>query len=150
MGEISELERRISAAIDRVGVALDRIQSGPSDDLAAALEAERTANAQLEARVAAIKQKQETQVAGLEAEVASLREAVLVRDAEVQKLRRVNSELRKSNAALREANQAGLPDPHLVNTSMMAEVEALRALASGTRAEIDEILAALEPLVEEV
>ena len=74
MSEISELERRITAALDRASQALDKLSAattadGDSGDLAAELEAERVANAQLEERVRAIKDKQETMVARLEADV---------------------------------------------------------------------------------
>jgi chromosome segregation ATPase len=123
--------------------------AGGGEDLAAALAAEREANAQLEARVAAIKERQETKVAGLEAEVRELRATLLDRDGQLQRMREVNEGLRRSNAALREANAAGLADAALVNSAMEAEVAALRTTAEARRAEIDEILARLEPLIEE-
>lgn len=106
-------------------------------------------NAQLEARVAAIKERQETKVATLEAEVRELRTALLDRDGEVQRMREVNAGLRQSNAALREANAAGLADADLVNAAMEAELAALRATDDARRAEIDAILARLEPLIED-
>ncbi len=157
MSDISELERRITAALDRAVQAMDRLAaasgsgSGESDgaDLAAELEAERTANAQLEERVRAIKEKQETTVAGLDAEVTRLREAVENRDGELQRIKSVNAELRSSNQALREANANGLADPHLVNKSMMSELESLRAARAADRAELDDILATLEPVLKE-
>ena len=153
MSDISELERRITAALDRAGQAMERLsaaqpeESGP--DLAAELEAERVANAQLEERVRAIKEKQETMVAGLEAEVARLRGQVTSRDGELQRIKSVNEELRTSNAALREANASGLADAHLVNGAMMSELESLRASRAADRAEIDDILATLEPVLKE-
>jgi len=157
MSDISELERRITAALDRAGQAMNRLaassssEPGESDgaDLAAELEAERTANAQLEERVRAIKEKQETNVTGLEAEVTRLREAVESRDGELQRIKSVNVELRSSNQALREANANGLADPHLVNKSMMSELESLRASRAADRAELDDILATLEPALKE-
>jgi chromosome segregation ATPase len=147
--EISELERRISSAIDRIGAAVTGLSAGGGPDLAEALAAEREANAQLEARVAAIKERQETKVAGLEAEVRQLRAALLDRDGQLQRMREVNAGLRESNAALREANAAGLADAALVNSAMEAEVAALRETAEARRAEIDAVLARLEPLIEE-
>ena len=157
MSDISELERRITAALDRAGQAMDRLAaSGSADasesngaDLAAELEAERTANAQLEERVRAIKEKQETNVSGLEADVTRLRDAVESRDGELQRMKSVNAELRQSNQALREANANGLADPHLVNKSMMSELESLRAARAADRAELDDILATLEPALKE-
>lgn len=157
MSEIEQYQQRITAALDRIGRALEaRRQEAVSGDLAAELEAERTANAQLEERVRAIKEKQENTVSalektveGLNAEIASLKEALADRDGGLQRLRKVNAELRRSNAALREANAAALPDAHLVNTSMMAELEALRADHAAGEAEIAEIAAVLEPILAE-
>jgi chromosome segregation ATPase len=149
MSDIAELERRVSYALDRISNAVARIDTSRGEDLAAALAAEREANAQLEARVAAIKERQETKVAALEAEVRDLRAALLARDGEVQRMREVNAGLRASNAALREANAEGLADAGLVNAAMEAELASLRATADARRAEIDAILARLEPLIEE-
>lgn len=155
MSEIAELERRITAALDRAGQALDRLNAGSGDtadnsaDLTSELEAERTANAQLEERVRAIKVKQETMVTRLEADVARLREALATRDSEVQQMRAVNEELRASNQALRDANASGVSDPHLINKSMMSELESLRASRAADRAEIEDILATLEPVLKE-
>ena len=148
MSDISELERRISYALERISTASSRMQSGKGADLAAALEAEREVNAQLEARVAAIKERQETQLAAMEAETRDLREALVEKDAQLSRMREVNAELRKSNAALREANAAGLADADLVNAGMAAEIEALRSVADTSRADIDAVLAQLEPLLD--
>ena len=78
-----------------------------------------------------------------------LRAALLDRDGQLQRMREVNAGLRESNAALREANAAGLGDAALVNSAMEAEIAALRANDDARRVEIDEILARLEPLIEE-
>ena len=154
MSDIAELERRITGALDRAYQALERLSAASEDssDLEAMkteLEAERVANAQLEERVRAIKDKQETTVAGLEAEVKRLKEALMTRDGEVQQVRSVNEELRSSNAALREANAKGLPDADLVNSAMITEIEGLRAQRASVQAEIDEVLATLEPILKE-
>jgi chromosome segregation ATPase len=149
MSDIAELEARVSRALERISEAVARIPAGGREDLSAALAAEREANAQLEARVAAIKERQETKVAGLEAEVRELRAALLDRDGQIQRMRAVNEGLRQSNAALREANAAGLADAGLVNAAMEAEVAALREGDAARRAEIDEILSRLEPLIED-
>jgi len=154
MSDITELQRRITSALERTAKALERLRADAGEDdgaadLAAELEAERAANAQLEERVRAIKEKQETMIAGLEAEVARLRESARARDAEAQTVRKVNAALRRSNVALREANAQGLADPHLVNAGMQSELESLRAARAADRAEVDEILAVLEPVLKE-
>jgi hypothetical protein len=154
MTDGSELERRIHAALDRIAAAAEGLTAGGAatdgGDLTAALEAERAANAQLEERVLAIKQKQETVVGRLEREVAELKAALAVRDATVQKVRRMNGLLRKTNRALRAANAGSIADPNLVNSALEAELQALRALQEADRAELDEVLATLEPVVREV
>lgn len=154
MNDIAELERRITAALDRAAQGLERLggasaDAGELESMKTELEAERVANAQLEERVRAIKEKQETTVAALEAEVLRLKDALRARDGEVQRMRSVNEELRGSNGKLREANAQGLADADLVNTAMNSELEALRAERAAHRAEIDEMLATLEPLLKE-
>lgn len=152
MDDISEYERRITAALDRAAQALDKLSAGDDGDsaaLKAELEAERVANQQLEERVRAIKDTQEQTVARLEAEVAELKRAFAARDAEMQQLRSVNEELRTSNGALRAANAEGVGDADLVNTAMVTEIESLRAARAAERAEIEEILATLEPVLKE-
>lgn len=149
MTDISELERRITSALDRIGAGIERSGMQNAAALSDELAAEREANAQLEERVRAIKEKQETMVASLQEEVASLRQALTDTDADLQRLRSVNAELRGSNAALRAANAAGLADPDLVNTALESEVEALRELHDANRAEIDRALAELEPMLKE-
>lgn len=152
MDDISEFERRITAALDRAAQALDRLGAGDGEDstaLKAELEAERVANQQLEERVRAIKEKQETMVARLEQDVARLKDALKTRDAEVQQMRSVNEALRDSNASLREANAKGVGDADLVNSAMVTELESLRAARAADRSEIEEILATLEPVLKE-
>ena len=152
MSDISEFERRITAALDRAQQALEQLSAGEGGDtvaLTAELDAERVANQQLEERVRAIKEKQETTVAELEGEVAHLQEALKARDGEVQSMRSVNETLRASNTALREANAQGLAEPELVNAAMVTELDGLRAARAAERAEIEEILATLEPALKE-
>jgi chromosome segregation ATPase len=153
MTDITELERRITAALDRISIGLPGI--GGSGDAGAevarlreALEAEQTANAQLEERVKAIRDRQEQTVSALEAEVARLREAAAGHEAGMQRLKRINDQLRQNNLALREANQEGVGDPHLINKAMMTELDALRTTHDADRAELDAVLGALRPLLE--
>lgn len=152
MDDISDYERRITAALDRAQQALDKIgvgEAGDTEALKTELEAERVANRQLEERVRAIKETQEKTVTALEAKVAELSKALTARDAELQQIKGVNEELRKSNGALREANASGVADPALVNSAMVTEIESLRAARAAERAELEDILATLEPIVKE-
>ena len=112
MSDIEDLTRRISEALERAASTIEGIgaPAGNEADLSEALEAEKTANAQLEERVKAIREKQETLVSELEAQVASLTETLESRDKDLQQIRSVNATLRETTAKLREANAAGLAD----------------------------------------
>ncbi len=154
MSDISELEGRITAALDRIGQGLDALSPKPdaaeAEEITAlkvSLEEEKTANAQLEERVRAIKEKQEHTLANLASEVDRLRGLLQAGESGAMRLKKVNGELRMNNAALRDAASAGVVEPNLVNKSMMAELEALRAAQAADRAELDAILGELEPLI---
>jgi len=142
MGDIDEMQRRLSAAMDRVAAALETAvpdQAG-QEALRAELEEERLANAQLQSRVKKLKARTPPPDPTLTARLDEL-------DRLVQRLRRTNEALRESNAALRAANAEGMAEPHLINKSMMAELDALRADRGVETAEMHAILAALQPLV---
>ncbi|MCP5037821.1 MAG: hypothetical protein GY945_09510 [Rhodobacteraceae bacterium] len=154
MSDISDLEGRITAALDKIGQGLDAlapksdtVKAEEVADLKAALDEEKTANAQLEERVKAIKERQEGTLANLASEVERLRGLLEAGETGVARLRKVNGELRMNNSALRDAASAGVTEPHLVNKSMMAELEALRTAQAADRAELDAILSELEPMI---
>ncbi len=151
MTDIADLTKRISEALERTTTSLETLGGTPPDAarLEEALEAEKTANAQLEERVKSIREKQETTVADLESRVSEMTETLEARDRDLQKLRRVNSTLRETIAQLREAHAAALPDPHLLNKSMQSELEALRAASAVDAAELTEVMAALDAIVKE-
>jgi len=157
MADISELEQRIAAALDRIGQGLNALNTAPSAEpadssdvaqISEALQAEREANAQLEERVKAIRERQERVVGRLERNVAQLTEELAKRDSAVARLENVNGQLRANNQALRAANETGVGDPHLINTAMMAELESLRTSRELDRSELDAIIGELKPLVE--
>lgn len=154
MSDIEDLERRITAAMERIGRSVDALPAtGASEDdksaeLQKLLEEERVVTAQLEARVAALKERQD--LAGdVETRMAAQSSHIKRLDVELQQLQAANQQLRENNAALREANEAGLAEPHLINKSMMAELDALRAARAADRSELDAILSELKPIVEE-
>lgn len=158
MTDISDLQARITAALDRIGTgieALDKasetepVDAGEVARLTEALEEERTANAQLEERVRSIRARQDSAVETLAAEVERLRRLLEEEEGAVARLGRVNTELRANNAALREAIMNGVAEPHLVNKAMMAELEGLRAAQGADRAELDAVLGELGALVAE-
>lgn len=156
MSDISELQARMAAALDRIGAGLDGLEAiqpeaepdtSEIEALQAQLEEERTANAQLEERVRTIKEKQDSTVEALAGEVERLTRLLATQEETVSRLARVNSELRDNNGALRDAIADGLAEPHLVNKAMMAELDALKATQKADRAEMDAVLSELDAMI---
>jgi len=157
----TEMERRIAAALDRIAAGLERAPratgpgaaaaaaAGEAGELRQALAAEQNANAQLTERVRAVKERQESLVAGLERRLARQTELLDVQGLELQRLKKSVVQLREANRQLREGSEAGVADPAAINRSLQAELEALRAGRAAETAELDEILAELRPLVGE-
>lgn len=156
MTEMAELERRITAALDRIGTGLDSLGK-PADDtdqqvelqeLRDALEAEKTTNAQLEERVKALHDQHDARVKELEAQVDTLKSSTIAAKGQVQQLRKTNQHLQATLHNLRTAAAAEV-EAHLINQAMMSELEGLRSIRDADRAELDEILGALQPLLKE-
>ncbi len=153
MSQIDELERRIAAALDRIGQGLDGMSAGGGDDASELeatrreLEEEKLASAQLEERLKVLSQKQKERAEAEDAARAEQADTMRRLDMELQSLRKANQQLRENNQALREANEAGVAEPHLINKAMMAELEGLRAARAADRAEADVVLADLGRLI---
>ena len=114
MTEIEEFERRINAALDRIAYQVETFgDSSPASTPAASdnseeieqlksdLADERLANEQLEERVKAIRDRQESQVSELQAQVTAFKASIGDLDAELQRLRHANDQLTANNAELR-------------------------------------------------
>ncbi|RMD92426.1 MAG: hypothetical protein D6811_06965 [Alphaproteobacteria bacterium] len=168
MSELSELEHRLSEALDRIRSGVERLAMVPAvapasggdadqaaeaaEEIAAlreALEAERLANAQLEERVATIRGRLEERLKQLEAEAGELREQLEATQLRNRHLKRRLEEVRAALARLREAAAEGTSEPQLINQAILTELEALRALREADRQELDALIAELKPLVEE-
>lgn len=168
MNDIAELERRITAALDRIGQGLDRLPpaaTGREDADAAAqthelaselarlreeLDAERDANAQLTERLRAVKDRDTQTVRDLEQRIETMTRQLDVQGLELQRMRKTTIQLRENLRALREARTTGQVEPYLLNKAMLTELEALRATRAAEIAEMDEILAEMAPLLREV
>lgn len=156
MQDVGELERRISAALERIGRGLDALaapQEEPEappvdtaelDALRVQLQEERFANAQLLERLRALKERDASQQAQVQEKVEKLTRQLDVQGLELQRMRRTTIGLRDQLRQLREAQAAGLAEPHLINKAMLTELEALRATRLTEMAELDEIGAALD------
>lgn len=168
MSTIEELQGRLAAAMDRIGTGAEKLVanaglSAENKALADALEEEKLANAQLKERLRALHQKHFTEMEALQARLGDSAEVDKLRgeleaqtrvavqlDSDLQRLRQANDQLRASNAALREANAAGIGEPQLINQAMLAELEGLRATRAADVAEAAAILARLEPMLNGV
>lgn len=158
MSDLAEYERRISAALEAIGAGVEALAKPAPDqgsaeaelvDLRAKLEEEKVANAQLEERVRKLKRRKDRDAAG-QAEVLDAQNAKIASiDKELQHLRQVNGQLRDTVAKLRDANSEGVAEPHLINKTMLTELEALRAVQAADAAEVDAILEELAPLMKE-
>jgi hypothetical protein len=147
MSNIEELERRITAALDRIGKHVDNLEAvspasvNPEElaQLRAELEEEKLVSGQLEERNKKLREKYDAAREALEAQLEAQRVATAKLDMEMQRMRAANEQLRSSNAALREANEKGVGEPHLINKAMLAELEGLRASRAVDRAEAEAI-----------
>ena len=157
MKDLTELEQRLATALDRIGAGLAALPeaSAPiapqvTSDLQRALDDELMLTAQLQERLSAVKEKDTLLQAQLNAKVDQMSRLLESQGAEIKRMRSTTVQLREVLRILREASAQGLSDPHLVNRAMLAELEALRATRQTEVAEMDEILAELAPLIEEV
>ena len=153
MQDITELQRRLTGALDRIGTGLEGLGpatepaagiDGPDPEdharLVADLESERELTSQLQERLRATKERQETHAAEIEGELAAAREALAGVEADRNRLRAAADALRETCERLREVNARGVADAHLVNNAMTTELDALRTIRESDRAELDAIV----------
>lgn len=159
MTDFSALESRLRAALEGIAAGLSAgASSAPAagareGDLAAlraALAAESEKVAALTAKLNAAKDKAPAGGAA-KGKLEALTAQLDVQGLEMQRLRKANALLREQLRALTEAAVAGGEGASgaQINKALAVEVEALRAERAAESAELDAILAALEPLVEE-
>jgi uncharacterized protein YhaN len=151
MSNIEELERRITAAFDRIGQAVDGFvpptTGAGTGELQDALLTEQTANAQLTERLRVVKAREASQAAEAAEKVDRLNRALDAQGLELQRMKKTVIQLRESLAALRETQTVAVADPRLVNRAMLTELEALRATRLTEMAQMEAILAELYPLI---
>lgn len=176
MQDLAELERRINAALQRIGAGIEAapvqaslaLSSESAADLAnvsatadadaatiarlqAELAAERAATAQLRDEVQAAKAQptpaRPVATGDLQARVEQLTRQLDVQGLEMQRMRKNVVQLRESLRSLRRAASDKLPDPDMINRAMQAELESIRVTRFAEMAELDEIIAELDPLI---
>ena len=176
MQDLADLERRIAAALQRIGDGVEALSRQPmtapatdasvadadadgAADRIAALEAELAAErglaASLRQRIADLEDAPPV-IADLPADVAALYARIDkmtaqldVQGLEMQRMRKTVVQLRENLRGLRRAQVANLADPDQINRAMMAELEAMRVARLSEVAEMDEILSELTPLITE-
>lgn len=175
MQNIAELERRISAALQRIGdgieglaapspeaeappATLSDIDSTAMARLQAELEAERRQTDVLRAQLAAARTSQPAPVpaapvisdAEAAARIEKMTKQLDVQGLELHRMRKTVVQLRENLRGMRRAQTANLADPEQINRAMAAELEAMRVARLSEVAELDEIMAELDPLIGEV
>lgn len=169
MQDLAELERRITAALQRIGTGLESLSIGAgavetgADDpagaaaaaseiatLQAELENERAVSAQLREILASLQDAGPTDPNSAEAQVEKMTRQLDVQGLEMQRMRKSLIQMRGNLRALRQAQSAGLADPDAINRAMVAELDSVRVSRLAEMAEMDEILAELDPLIGEV
>lgn len=143
--EVARLKGQMEAAANTSASEKEQLE----DQLAEAQAANDSLKARLEEADAAAGQPaaEPSAAPDMSAEIERQNETLLRLDIELQQLRQANEELRASNAALREANAQALGDAGLINASMEAEIEGLRAAQASDQAQVNAVLAKLEPLL---
>jgi chromosome segregation ATPase len=138
MSDISELERRLTAAVDRIssGVANATPAAAPIDD--GKIAELTTANAALTERVDR-----------LEARALRLTDRLEDSEGENARLEAVVEALKAHADALSAANSANQDAGDTINAAMASELSELRAARKADIAQMDEILAELAPAVKE-
>ncbi|MCH8467865.1 MAG: hypothetical protein LAT78_15005 [Roseinatronobacter sp.] len=157
MSNVSDLERRLSRALDRIGklaeglsaTALPASDAADQEALRKELTAERAKSAQLAERVAALRQRQESSFATLERRLARMTEQLDLQSLEMLRLKKANTKLIEANRQLREGHEAQVIEPSTINRSLIAELEALRAERAAEAAEMEDVLGELKPLISQ-
>lgn len=164
MSDLAELERRLFAALERIGKGLEAQPArtpappapAPSTDdkdadiarLKAALKDQTALTAQLQERLRVARDRDGASNPQLEAKLERMTRQLDVQGIELQRMRKTAVALREQLRTLREA-QMGAVEPQMINKALLAEIEAMRATRLTEMAEIDDILAELTPLIEE-
>lgn len=173
MAEIVELERRIAAALERIGRGLDGLarpspaplpdSSGESASDPAPVDAAEApmlldaaeapgiapaaphpAEAELATTLQAAAEREAMIRAQYEDRIEKLTRQLDVQGLELQRMRKTAVTLREELRRLRESETARLTEPGQINRAMLAELDALRAARLSELAELDELSAALD------
>lgn len=150
MPDIVELERRITAALDRIGQRLD--QGGPSADASGAAQGSAEHSELLEEleieratieRMVVTREKHTARIERMETRQGRMARRIEGLTTENQRLQSLVDQLAENNAALR-AGQDAPADPEKT-----AQITDLAARRKADLDELDEILSELAPMIKE-
>lgn len=154
MSDISELEGRLAAALDRIAWQVESQPAAtgapapiaaPDGDLVEELEVERATNA----RLVASREKHVARIERLETRVLRLTDRLKGAEEENARLETVVGVLGENNDALRAANAAHQGAGDTADAGAAAQLADLKVQRSKDLQEVDDIMAELAPLVKE-
>mgnify|MGYP006291582955 CR=1 FL=1 len=174
MADISELEHRITTALDRISAGVEKLSRPPEPGpeapapeagetgaaaeagevarLTDELEAERTANAQLEERIAALKQQQADELEAERKAKAELEQRLAeLKDQETKELeaeRAAKAQLEQRIAALKQEQAEELEELRSENLELDEQVRAAHNRNRALKRKLDELRIALRDLRE--
>ena len=103
MSDIEELQRRIVAAMDRIGAGVERVSQGGGDPgLADELEEEKLANAQLQERLRSLHERHDDEMAQMKAQLQELEDLKSLQDdiqQQATELSRLDTDLQRLRQA---------------------------------------------------
>lgn len=166
MQNLDDHERRLSAAMARIIAASDRLMEPPpaasqpdaENDTASEVEIARLAraldealeqNAALSGELASARERRAASNGTLEARLAEQATRIDAQAVALQRMRMVNVQMREALRSLREALEGGVADAGQINRALQAELDGLRAVRRAEVADLDLLLAALDPLLDD-
>jgi hypothetical protein len=146
MGQIQDLEQRITAAFARITAGVEALAAE------AAVMPQAMAVPMVDAGVPgefdAMLQEAALREADLQGQVDVLTRHLDAQGLDVQRLSSTVATLHEDLRRLREAALQGVVDPGLINKAMMAELEAMRTMRGAEANEMSDIMTALTGVLE--
>ena len=155
MDDIADIEERLGAALGRIGAKLEalRAPAGEEDEsevarLSRALEDEREAMAQIEARYDRLRRRHLAEARRHEVEVEAAEICAEAAEERANRLAEANERLREAAETVRVAALDGGADGIGINRLMREEIVSLRDARQDDRDALDALMEKLAPLAE--
>ncbi|WP_193141099.1 MULTISPECIES: hypothetical protein [unclassified Meridianimarinicoccus] len=150
-GDIAALEAEIEATRAQLAIRDTDLEEerGQVSTLVQQIETDRAALQAAQTELTALKAADRLGGVQANGQAEETQERIGALEAIVGQLQKANAQLRQNNELLRQAMAEGSDGGALFDDSLTAEIESLKAARAADRAEIDSVLAALQPLIEE-